>query len=183
MIDYNIISKSVAYYEGRGFNRIETPWYVTQTVADITTPKTLRHFSIKENGKVLVGSGEQSFLYMLITGQLSPGRYQTITPCFRNDEVDLWHNKYFLKNELIETNVTESKLEIVVSHALIFFRKYLPDAHFVKTPEGFDIMWNNYELGSYGIRKYEYIQWIYGTGVAEPRLSNAIKSWDITKSK
>jgi hypothetical protein len=32
-------------------------------------------------------------------------------------------------------------------------------------------MYNGFELGSYGVRQYHDITWIYGTGIAEPRFS------------
>jgi len=32
---------------------------------------------------------------------------------------------------------------------------------------------SNIELGSYGIGSYENYKWVYGTGLAEPRLSQA----------
>lgn len=35
-------------------------------------------------------------------------------------------------------------------------------------------MWG-IELGSYGIRTCDYLEYIYGTGCAEPRLSQTIK--------
>ena len=41
----------------------------------------------------------------------------------------------------------------------------------VKTEQGFDLEYNGIELGSYGIRSCEYLDWIYATGLAEPRMS------------
>jgi len=35
--------------------------------------------------------------------------------------------------------------------------------------------YNGVELGSYGIRECKFLKWIYGTGCAEPRLSQVIK--------
>jgi len=32
----------------------------------------------------------------------------------------------------------------------------------------------SYELGSYGIRDCEFLTWIYGTGLAEPRTSSLL---------
>lgn len=37
--------------------------------------------------------------------------------------------------------------------------------------ESFDLMYQNIELGSYGIRKVEEFSFIYGTGLALPRFS------------
>jgi hypothetical protein len=44
----------------------------------------------------------------------------------------------------------------------------------VDTPVGRDINFNGIEVGSYGIREFEGFKWVYGTGAAEPRLSQAI---------
>jgi hypothetical protein len=41
----------------------------------------------------------------------------------------------------------------------------------VKTNIGYDLELNNIELGSYGVRKYGQLHWVYGTGLAEPRFS------------
>ena len=48
----------------------------------------------------------------------------------------------------------------------------------IKTDIGYDITINGEELGSYGIRKCEFLKWIYGTGCAEPRLSTLIKKYN-----
>jgi hypothetical protein len=81
-------------------------------------------------------------------------------------------------NELIKTDiVNEDALHDIVNNSYLFFRNYIPDVKIVTTDEGFDIMYENIELGSYGIRECEFLKWIYGTGCAEPRLSKAIKKY------
>jgi hypothetical protein len=130
---------------------------------------------IKHNGKVLVASGEQSFLYLYLKGFLPKGRFQTVTPCFRYESFDFLHTKYFIKNELIDTaNVSDKNLQNIIEVCLDFFQKYLPESKAVKTDFGWDIEWMGYELGSYGIRSCEFLDWIYATGVAEPRFSSLI---------
>ena len=49
----------------------------------------------------------------------------------------------------------------------------------------YDIVINNIEVGSYGIRENSFLKYIYGTACAEPRLSIALKSekWGITNQK
>jgi len=176
MIDYKIIDDSIKYYTQKGFTRIESPWTVTRQVSEITKPiEATVEFEIKYNEKVLVASGEQSFLYLALKGFLPKGKYQTITPCFRYEKFDFLHTKYFIKNELINTDdPSDSNLQKTIETSLIFFKKYLPEAEVIKTEIGYDIQWGKYELGSYGIRQCEFLKWIYGTGVAEPRLSNLI---------
>jgi len=181
MINYKIIDTSISFYEKNGFSRVEAPWTVTPQISKITKPPrtTLGEdkidFEIKHNGKVLVASGEQSFLYLYLKGFLPKGRFQTVTPCFRYESFDFLHTKYFIKNELIDTtNVSEKNLQNIIGVCLDFFQKYLPESEAVQTEFGWDIEWKGYELGSYGIRSCEFLDWIYATGVAEPRFSSLI---------
>lgn len=172
MINYNNIISSINYYKGCGFTQINAPWIVPSYILDITKPVQSNSILLQDKKQGLVASGEQSFLFMIASGELPRGRYQTVTPCFRDDNVDQIHQKWFLKNELIETDiVNEYELEKVTGLALNFFRKYLPNTEAVVTDIGFDIEYMGIELGSYGIREHLGYRWIYATGCAEPRLS------------
>lgn len=173
MINYHFLDQSTYFYEQRGYKRIESPWTVTEAISNITKPPGAKNLSIKEKDKVLVASGEQSFLYLYLKGFLPKGRFQTITPCFRDEVFDNCHTKYFMKNELIDTeNVTEVGLREVVKDAVEFFNSILKvGIDLVTTPEGYDLECGGIELGSYGIRNCDFLRWIYGTGCAEPRLS------------
>lgn len=180
MIDYKILNESVEFYEKEGFQRIEAPWTVTQAVSQITKPDFKgEEFYLDKKKKVLVASGEQSFLYLYLKGFLPTGNFQTITPCFRDDLFDFTHTKYFMKNELIITGADASviNVEIITDQAFRFFSKYFRknDLRIIKTDDGFDINYKEYELGSYGYRKCEFLTWVYGTGLAEPRFSNILK--------
>ena len=175
MINYKILDESINFYEKSGFSRVESPWTVTQQISQITKPQDKIDFEIKHNGKVLVASGEQSFLYLYLKGFLPKGRFQTVTPCFRYESFDFLHTKYFIKNELIDTkDVSDKNLQSIVGICLEFFQKYIPDSEIVETECGYDIEWKGYELGSYGVRSCEFLDWIYATGVAEPRFSSLI---------
>lgn len=181
MINYKIISESNDYYENEGFARIESPWTVSKPISDITKPKDKQDFKIEYNQKVLVASGEQSFLYLYLKQFLPKGRYQTVTPCFRDEEFDATHTKYFIKTELIDTKkVTNESLNQMIDKCFIFFSKYLDKQQLSidKSDCGFDINYNfsgkQYELGSYGTRSCEFLDWNFGTGCAEPRLSSLI---------
>lgn len=173
MIDYTRLGRSTEFYTEMGYKRIESPWTVTQYVSDITKPEDAFDWEIKGKEKVLVASGEQSFLYLYLKGFLPKGRFQTITPCFRNESFDLLHTKYFMKNELIITDdVSEKSLKEMINHAREFFKNELGTSVSVrKTDIGWDIEYKGIELGSYGIRSCPYLDWIYGTGCAEPRMS------------
>lgn len=176
MIDYARLDRSLIYYEKNGFKRIESPWTVTNAVSAITKPPGGKDWEIVGKDKVLVASGEQSFLYLYLKGFLPKGRYQTITPCFREEPFDLTHTKYFIKNELIITDdVNEKALMDIVNVARKFFESELNHrVDILKTEYGYDLEVNGIEIGSYGIRSCDYLDWIYGTGLAEPRFS-AIK--------
>lgn len=176
MIDYKLIADSIEYYQDKGFARIESPWTVSAEVDNITRPADRTQFQLKHNDKCLVASGEQSFLYLYLKDFLPPGKFQTVTPCFRYESFDFLHTKYFVKNELIDTqDVTQDRLEEIVEIALQFYRSYLPEADVKETLEGYDIEIQGNELGSYGIRSCPYLNWIYATGCAEPRTSKLIK--------
>ena len=188
MIDYSILANSVQYYDKAGFQRIESPWTVTSAISDITRPKDKKAFELKhEDNKVLVASGEQSFLYLFAKGFLPHGMYQTITPCFRSDSFDDLHTKYFVKNELIDTKtVTTDRLDAIVNVAFGFFKQYFPEKDLKITGNGitsdaYDIEYKGIELGSYGIRSCPFLEWIYATGVAEPRLSSTVTRFVLAK--
>ena len=175
MIDYNLINESIQFYSNNGFQRIEAPWTVSEYVDNITKPEGRQSFQFKHNDKCFVASGEQSFLYLYLKGFLPLGRYQCSTPCIREEPFDYLHSKYFIKNELIQTDkVNEEELQKLIEVSLRFFKTYLQDVNVEKTDIGYDIVCNGIELGSYGIRECEFLTWIYATGCAEPRLSTLI---------
>ena len=175
MIDYKIISNSIDYYENNKFKRIESPWTVSEYVDSITKPNHIPSFQLKHNNKCLVASGEQSFLYLYLKEFLPKGQFQTTTPCFRFESFDYTHTKYFIKNELIKTDLVNiNELDKITNICFDFFKQYIPEIEVIKTDIGYDIEYKGKELGSYGIRENEYLKWIYATGCAEPRLSKII---------
>lgn len=192
MINYRLLDEAFCFYAGSGFDRVETPWLVSKPTSNITKPAAAEDCIVQYNDKALVGSGEQGFLYQMIKGYLPPGRFQTITPCFRVEEQDLWHLKAFMKLELIDTKDTSpSTLDYFIGSALEFFGsklgKYKNELIVVPintgggeklSGEGIqkDIVFRGIELGSYGIREHKYLKWVYGTGLAEPRFSNVLQS-------
>jgi hypothetical protein len=173
MIDYARLDRSIKFYEDYGFKRIESPWTVTKAISNITKPIGGKDWEIIGKDKVLVASGEQSFLYLYLKGFLPKGRYQTITPCFREEPFDIIHTKYFIKNELIITDNVNNKILVeVINVCKEFYESELETSiDLVKTEFGFDLEVNGIEIGSYGIRSCEYLDWIFGTGCPEPRLS------------
>jgi len=182
MINYKLIDRSITYYEAHGFKRIESPWTVSKAIDDLTRPEGVIPYQLKHNDKCLVASGEQSFLYMNLKEFLPKGKFQTVTPCFRNEPFDELHSKYFIKNELIQTDIVNKfYLDEMVESALEFFHIFFNknDIKVVEIDDSFDIVAGDYELGSYGIRSNFFLDYIYGTGCAEPRLSRLIRNFGI----
>lgn len=187
MIDYSKIASAVDWYRQKGYRYIEVPWLVDIDTMLITRPPGARLFSTFAGE--LVASGEQSFLN--IRHQLKPGKYQCVTPCFRDEEVyDKYHQQYFIKNELIlvpgygDFGPTSNLLEEMIDDALAFFKGYADSSSYpyvIDTPLGNsivnkDIKISGIEVGSYGIRNVPGFTWIYGTGCAEPRFTQALKA-------
>lgn len=192
MINYQYLADSIEHYEKRGFKRIESPWTVSKSISYITKPPVASDFTITEKDKVLVASGEQSFLALYNKGFLPVGQYQTITPCFRNDIFTPYHTKYFIKNELIKTDkVNAFELNGVIHAAFSLFKSYFRDDDAgLKVKEivanlAYDIIYCDgnieLELGSYGMRECEFLKWIFGTGIAEPRFSRVIEKYGKTE--
>lgn len=179
-VDYALIGAAVDFYTARGYSYVEVPWLVSAAAFDVTCPPGVRTFDTYAGR--LVASGEQSFLQMLADKKLPPGRYQCVTPCFR-DEVayDELRKMYFVKVELIDT--ASLNHEALLVDALAFFAQYV-DCREEDMGDGTkDIVTvdGGVELGSYGTRSHALTgPWSYGTGCAEPRLSGAIKR--LTKS-
>lgn len=174
-IDYALIGSAVAFYSARGYKYIEVPWMVSAEAFDITCPPGVRTFDTYAGR--LVASGEQSFLHMLTQKQLPPGRYQCVTPCFRDEpQYDALRKMYFLKVELIDTESLDH--EALLRDALAFFSQHLPVREEDMRDGTKDIVTvtGGIELGSYGTRRHELSgPWSYGTGCAEPRLSSCLR--------
>lgn len=182
-INYRNIADSIDFYTKHGIEYIESPWTVSKEISGLTKPEEKKNdYEILHNKKTLVASGEQSFLYLMLKGFLPRGTFQTVTPCFRDDLFDLTHTKYFIKNELINTkDVTNNSLHQLIDYAFKFYSDKLSriNVEKVKTDEGYDINFisqgKRIEIGSYGIRRTEIGDYVYGTGCAEPRLSHCQK--------
>lgn len=176
MINYKRLADSIKFYEKHSFKHIEVPWTVAKAVSDITRPPGAGGFTINEKNKVLLASGEQGFLYLYLKGFLPKGRFQTITPCFRDESFDVTHTKYFMKNELISTERVDAvELDFIIKLCQMFHEEQLKcRVDVVNTGENmYDLYANGVEVGSYGIRHCSFLSWIYATGVAEPRASIA----------
>lgn len=184
-IDYVRLVSAINFYSSKGFKYIDLDWTIPSEISEITKPVECKDTFIGD--KVLVGSAEQTFMTMLMSGKLEQGRYCGITPCFRDDNVDELHNRYFMKVELIDTkDVTITSLWDIINSCEEFFKSYMDVAvvkvknvyeHKVIDTYTYDIvdLKHGIELGSYGIRQYKDYKWIFATGLAEPRFSKVLK--------
>lgn len=178
------LAAAQGHYSAAGYRNIAAPWIVSAAAHNATAPPNTIEHRITAGGH-LVASGEQSFLQLPVDyaagrpGAAAVGRAQTTTECFRY-ESDTWHQRHFWKVELIDTiDVDGSGLTRMVDTAAAFHSQYL-DIDVVDTRVGLDIVCahTGIELGSYGIRRARVDghthAWVYGTGCAEPRLTQVI---------
>jgi thiol-disulfide isomerase/thioredoxin len=179
LIDYKKISDAKDFYESHGYKEIDVPWIIGFEAYASTKPNDREDFYV--NGGYLNASGEQSFIDMMLKGEKLT-KNLCITPCFRKEpKLDEIHQLYFVKLELIDTDVSVENLHQMLNLSKEFFEQYRGKK--VKTlpmdNEGlmFDLIeeTTGIELGSYGIRTYKDLRWIYGTGLALPRLDIVMK--------
>lgn len=167
-VDTKVVMEALSYYESLGYELISVPMIVNKRSSDSTKPadrKDLQHLS-----GVYVASAEQSFIDMILKGDLKAGRYCAITPCYRDEPaIDETHLNIFLKIELIA--VGSCIQEVLLGDAKRFFSRYLTGVEEVVTEDGSDLEVDGVELGSYGYRVIEGNVISYGTGLAEPRFS------------
>jgi len=188
-INYDLLVAASTHYAIHGYKRVEAPWIVNGRAMCATSPADAKLYSV--DNKFLVASGEQSFLQLIEEDLLPHGDYQCVTPCFRDDVLDEFHHRYFLKLELITYyGVKEprlSDLSEMKTVCMAFFRHHVACCE-VQTDDEADPPHKTHtsdivslrggvrdiELGSYGVRRHPtFGNWIYGTGVALPRLSQA----------
>ena len=182
--NYNRIGQAQAFYKGRGYQNVETPWLVTPQAVRATLP--VPKVMMETVRGVLVGSGEQSFIQHMMDGTLEPGMYQTTTPCFY-DIADHHSPKYMGASEDRPYSMQVELLIYKPNDVRTYYEKILNDAMAClfeisdvdtfdasQTDEGFDIAFQGIVLGSFGVRQMGDHLWIYGTGLIEPRFSQAL---------
>lgn len=168
------LTEALNFYKKRGYAYKGVPWYVGREAYYATKPDdATADVQIQPYDKYLVASGEQSFLQLMLDGT-HIGKSVCVTPCFRSEQVDTLHQPYFMKVELIQTtHVSEGGLMKMIHDACSFFEQFVPVTIAKTGLVSYDIVdtYAGIELGSYGIREYAHLKWIYGTGCAEPRLT------------
>ncbi len=180
LIDYGRIDRALAHYQAAGYTLIDVPWIVSEAANRMTAPRGVRLFETFAG--TLPASGEQSFLELMRFDRLDDFRpYVCVTPCFREEpEYNEWYQQGFLKVELIVRGQWDMTQQLL-SDAQAFFQAEQLRAgqskwrHEHQTPEGFDATLHGVEIGSYGHRTVDGYSWTYGTGLAEPRFSTALR--------
>jgi hypothetical protein len=175
-INWERLIESMAFYTSLGYKYRDLNWTVSKDVSEITKPNDRKDYFVED--RAVVASGEQSFLELLKHGRIKQGKYHGITPCFRDETtIDYLHQRYFMKVELIDTkNTNHESLEDMIIIAKEYYSQYL-GVELLECDGVFDLIDSKHkiELGSYGLRQYDDIKWVFGTGVAEPRLSKILK--------
>jgi hypothetical protein len=162
-MNYYLIGQAIEYYKSIGYTWINTPWAVPLEDLSLTFPG---HREKCELG-YLVGSAEQGFINLMRTQRLAAGKYVSAGPCFRfEDNQPPYKLPYFFKVELCK--VGSGIYTDLLRDSLSFL-----GGEVVETSIGHDIELNGLEIGSYGNRNINGLVWAYGTGIAEPRYSQA----------
>ncbi len=178
-IDWQLLAKASEYYTKTGFKQVEVPYAVPKFYSGITKPHNDESFILdkgmfKHDPYELVGSAEQGFIFQLLMGDIqSNAKLQAITPCFRVEKYDMYHQPWFMKLELFHFSDRTQDLHDMIDMTRKFFNtnteKFVeihPTSH-----NSYDIEIMGVEIGSYGFRTIEDKTFIYGTGLALPRFS------------
>lgn len=176
------LSEALKFYTDKGCQYVEVPWIVSPKTTAITKPVECKDFPFGSS-HVLVGSAEQSFLEMYNFVKETNKICVALTPCFRDDKEDMLHQTYFHKIELFSASPSDD--DLIFQYAMDFmdskfngelqiYEQVVLDSNF-DILHSADIMYKDIELGSYGVRRYGDMIWSYGTGLAEPRFTTALK--------
>lgn len=198
------IADAVAYYQKLGYSYIEVPWIVDELFSRFTCSKPEK-IIYTERETTLVGSAEQSLLAEVCKGALKENQlYMAVTPCFRPEDNDpsTYHYPQFHKVELggwsQNLPTANSLFDSIRQDALVFFASFVDknqisfkkediepisvSSYKIETVANLDFYYRDIEIGSYGIRKITSERtevayfWAFGTGLAEPRFSELLKS-------
>lgn len=181
-ISAEVIMDAYAWWS-RWFRAKRVPGLVDPDVMAHTCPPGVHDDRLYGAGTdTVVASAEQSFLQLDKDGELPPGSWMALTPCYRDEPVlDEVHLPVFLKLELIrlseESNFYSKPDALWLANEMrrFFSEFYGMDTSVLETSDGYDVMYDDLELGSFGVRKtMTGKSYVYGTGLAEPRASIAL---------
>jgi seryl-tRNA synthetase len=177
-ISWNLVAKALDLYQNLGYKYVEAPWVVSPEATRATIPEGLSACGMQYDGQSkgdLVGSAEQGFAQLMIDGAIGPGRWVAAGPCFRWEAFDTTHQMTFFKVELIEIARKPLLEDMITDASRVLYKLTGHYPEMVKTPEGYDLEVNGVEVGSYGLRSFKDVTWAYGTGLALPRTTNAVR--------
>lgn len=162
-INWIQLGVAVEHYESLGYQHVDVPWAVPNKVARMTFPGKPLNCHLG----ALIGSAEQGFLAMEIE---EGAKLVSCSPCFRTEPVhNVLYQPWFMKVELYREG---HHVEAVLDDAMTIHDS--DDTRVIETSEGFDILINDIEVGSYGVREVNGRKWTYGTGLALPRFNVAL---------
>lgn len=177
-LNYNRLAQAQAFYKGKGYQCVETPWLVSPQAVRATLP--MQEAMMETIRGILVNGGEQSFIQKIMEGSIEPGKYQTVVPCFQATSP---HGNS-MKLDLIwyQPETIQVAYQTLLNDALECFFEVSDAETFgaVATESGYNVEFNGVVIGSYGVRKMDANEknhlWVYGTGLAEPKFSVAMHS-------
>lgn len=172
--------KAESFYRFMGYQLVEVPWAVTPQYAMIAKPDNKPLLPLFDSGQYLVASAEQSFASSQYLDS-NEGKFVATTPCFRDEKCrETYHQRCFLKTELF---VPAPLKPMAMIDDMIYDASHLMSellhikAERLKIVEVSDnqkdLYLNGIEVGSYGLREWNGWSWVYGTGLATPRLFQA----------
>jgi hypothetical protein len=179
-----VIGKAIAGYRALGYEYIETDWWVSKEAQYATMPKHIKSLVVGEYQSHfcklcgeedepmghLVGSAEQALIQKILDQKISPGLYVMAGPCFRNEpKLDELHHRSFFKVELacvfLEGTLPSRGTLLVMNDAqTVHYNLGHVWPKTVSMPDG-----SGYDLE----RSLNGIGWVYGTGLALPRFTQA----------
>lgn len=188
------LARCTAYWERQGYQFVPLPWVADERYTAATKPSFVKEPDIATPHGNLVASGEQAFLRLMEQGQLPEGTsFVGWTPCFRNEATfDSTHHLYFMKAELFVRCQNRAEAAELVREVALTAQSWMHGELLavgvvenpLLVPIGdlqLDLELGGIELGSYGYRELFGQGFVYGTGCAEPRFSQAAAVFDQTR--
>lgn len=177
-IDWEKLAQANTYYS-QHFTYQEVPFLIPESVSNYTKPHRDQSFILNDGifaqqSHELIGSAEQGFVYLLLNGNLLADRLYSISPCFRADNYDKTHQPWFMKLELFHLSDKKEDLMNMLEGAEHFFSQFAQTEIVLTGENMYDINIHGLEVGSYGFRHIDDKTFIYGTGIALPRLNIAL---------
>jgi hypothetical protein len=185
-INYNRIAQAQSFYKGRGYQNVEAPWLVTPQAVRATLP--LGKTMMETVRGVLVNSGEQAFIQLMMNGHMEAGIFQTTTSCYQDttdhqspyyfgvDETSPWSHQIALISYKPD-DVRVAYQQMVNDVMACFFE--ISDAEAFnaqQNDDGVDLHLNGIIVATFGVRKMNDHVWVYGSGLIEPRFTTALHS-------